>query len=54
MPVTPEAIAKMVADRFGLAGAGHDCEGEPFPESPVAPVSERAAQAFRALGIWDA
>jgi hypothetical protein len=51
--VTPEAIAEMVADRFGLAGAAYDRDGEPFPASPIAPVSERAAQAFRAIGIWD-
>jgi hypothetical protein len=34
-------------------GAAHDVEEEPWPVSPVAPISERARQAFKNIGILD-
>jgi hypothetical protein len=34
-------------------GLDHDKPEEPWPVSPVAPISERARQAFRNIGILD-
>lgn len=34
-------------------GAKLDRDDEPWPLSPVAPISERARQAFRNIGIMD-
>jgi hypothetical protein len=34
-------------------GAAHDTVEEPWPISPVAPISDRAREGFRNLGIMD-
>ena len=34
-------------------GAVHDKAEEPWPISPVAPISDRCREAFRNLGIMD-